>query len=155
MVGVLRFKKVFHPAEVERRHARRVGHKAEDQEYRQQFFSMVLRGPGCWVWRGPRSHGGYGLWQLPSRYRARGNIGATRVAWFLEHGYLPAEDVSVCHRCDNPPCVNPEHLFLGSQLDNMRDCADKGRMNLPFASGLAMHKSRQRELYRRKKAEAI
>lgn len=73
----------------------------------------------CWEWIGGRSRG-------------RGMLGwhgtmimASRVSWILHHGYNP--DCCVLHKCDNPSCVNPDHLFLGSQADNMKDKISKGR----------------------------
>lgn len=74
----------------------------------------------CWHWRGARSHDGYGT------MRAMGEQKASRIAWKLFHGAIPA-GMLVLHRCDNPACVNPEHLFLGTQLDNMKDMKAKGR----------------------------
>jgi hypothetical protein len=59
---------------------------------------------------------------------------AHRASWILSHGDIP-EGIEVLHRCDNPPCVNPAHLFLGTQLANILDCRDKGRLRLPRQRG--------------------
>ncbi len=75
----------------------------------------------CWLWIGCHSSDGYGNFRLLRR-----PVGAHRVAWRLWCGD-PA-DQHVLHRCDNPACVNPGHLFLGDHADNMRDCSSKGRM---------------------------
>jgi len=77
---------------------------------------------GCWLWLGAYHRQGYGNITVDSRSQL-----AHRVSWFLHHGFMPDPKIKVCHRCDLPSCVNPDHLFLGSQLDNMRDCFSKGR----------------------------
>jgi hypothetical protein len=76
---------------------------------------------GCHEWCAGRDKDGYGVftaWGRPQR--------AHRVAWILNRGSIP-EGMLVCHHCDNPPCVNPDHLFLGTHLDNVSDCKEKGR----------------------------
>ncbi len=91
----------------------------------QQLFDRnVDRCDGCWEWRGYRNPKGYGF----TRPGGRGVKGvlAHRLSWELHRGEIP-EGMQVLHRCDNPPCVNPEHLFLGTNLDNIRDRVAKGR----------------------------
>jgi len=77
---------------------------------------------GCWEWTGSRNEKGYG------RFNAGGHspIGAHRYAWQLAYGPVPPGRM-VLHECDNPPCVNAAHLFLGTAADNMTDMVAKGR----------------------------
>lgn len=86
---------------------------------------------GCWLWERGRQTTGYGCWPVPVR---QGYILAHRVAFEVGHRINP-EGMMVCHRCDVPSCVNPDHLFLGTQADNMRDCANKGRVRTPLYRG--------------------
>lgn len=76
---------------------------------------------GCWVWTKALHAKGYGVIAV-----GRSSDRAHRVAWKLNKGPIPA-GLMVLHRCDNPPCVNPAHLFLGTNSDNMRDAVGKGR----------------------------
>lgn len=76
---------------------------------------------GCIEFRGYRNACGYGVVRS-----ATGTTLAHRAAWEIAHGDIP-EGMAVCHRCDNPPCCNPAHLFLGTTGDNNRDRASKGR----------------------------
>lgn len=95
----------------------------------ERFWSRVARADGdlCWLWTAARFSSGYGRVALP---RANGSPqtleGAHRMAWILTNGPIPA-NLWVLHRCDNPPCCRPEHLFLGTHTDNMRDMTQKGR----------------------------
>lgn len=88
------------------------------------FFSRVEYEPntGCWLWSGAPGAGGYGVAKFDGRYQK-----AHRVSWALHSGSMPPRDVKVCHRCDTPACVNPAHLWLGSQADNVADMMAKGR----------------------------
>lgn len=74
----------------------------------------------CWLWIASNARG-YGTFKLDGIA-----VRANRIAWVLTHGALPRERC-VLHRCDNPPCVNPEHLFLGTQVENILDLDAKGR----------------------------
>jgi hypothetical protein len=85
-----------------------------------RFHAKYIPEPnsGCWLWDGWVNGRGYGRF---------GKGLAHRISWELHRGPIPA-GMNICHKCDVPPCVNPDHLFLGTQTDNMRDCARKGRL---------------------------
>lgn len=91
----------------------------------ERFWAKVeRRGPDeCWPWIATRNNGkfNYGHFQFMGRVRK-----ASRISYMLSHGDIPPRMV-VMHTCDNPPCVNPSHLKLGTQHDNVLDCAKKGR----------------------------
>jgi hypothetical protein len=86
---------------------------------------------GCWLWVGTKTRGGYGMLRGPDR----GMVLAHRVSWEIRNGRIPpaidGKRACVLHRCDNPPCVNPAHLFLGTDADNNADMAAKGRRRAP------------------------
>jgi hypothetical protein len=88
-----------------------------------RFWAKVLTGDGCWTWIGGRGKCGYGL-ILKDNHR----LYAHRVSWELHYGPIP-ERMLICHRCDNPACVRPDHLFQGTQADNMHDCSLKQRIS--------------------------
>ncbi len=90
---------------------------------RRTFDSHIARGEEdeCWPWSGATQHGGYGCLNENDR-----QIRAHRRAWQYANGAIPA-GMQVLHRCDNPPCCNHAHLFLGTHADNMRDMFAKGR----------------------------
>jgi len=85
------------------------------------FWSRVEKTDGCWIWTGSRHRQGYGLLTLGQRPAK-----AHRISYFLANGYIDLSE-KVLHKCDNPPCVNPAHLWLGTQADNVADMVAKGR----------------------------
>lgn len=83
---------------------------------------------GCWIWtqsRGPRGYGRYGMRAYVGGPMV--NASAHRLALELILGRPIQPGMHACHRCDNPPCCNPQHLFEGTTTDNQRDCREKGR----------------------------
>lgn len=87
----------------------------------ERYWSKVVKGPDCWLWTGSMSSKGYGRISAERRH-----VTASRVAYSLEYGAFD-ERLHVLHRCDNPSCVRPDHLFLGTQVDNMADMNSKNR----------------------------
>lgn len=89
----------------------------------ERFKRHVERGKSCWLWTGNRNQAGYGQLRLGRR---GGTVSAHRLAWQLFRGPIP-DGLIVCHHCDNPSCVNPDHLFVGTHKDNAQDMIAKGR----------------------------
>ncbi len=86
-----------------------------------RFWSRVISTDGCWVWRGLGKHGHLLVNQK--------QVGAHRFSYMVFKGAIP-KGLFVCHRCDNPPCVNPDHLWLGTAKENQQDCVAKGRKKI-------------------------
>ena len=98
-----------------------------------RFWAKVHkdRDTGCWLWVGCKNHGGYGYFHVSATKTKKAHMEvAHRISYIWKNGAIP-EGVKVLHNCpagDNPACVNPDHLFLGTHEDNMQDCKQKGRM---------------------------
>ena len=89
----------------------------------ERFWSYVDVSEDCWVWTGAKHGKGYGLFDK----RWLGTARAHRISWIIHNGPIPT-GMLVCHHCDNPPCINPNHLFIGSAKDNAQDARSKGRL---------------------------
>jgi hypothetical protein len=101
---------------------RREGLKARHAAtWQDRFWAKVQKGDGCWEWRGPRSPSGYGFG--PKFY---GTQAAHRLSYIIANGPIPAGMV-VMHNCDNPPCVRPDHLSLGTPAENSAEMVARNR----------------------------
>ncbi len=93
----------------------------------ERFWSRVKQSYGCWEWTGTRTRLGYGSFSMI--VNGRTTHLAHIASWHIAGGNaLPPIGMKICHHCDNRECVNPAHLFMGTQRDNMLDCIKKGRM---------------------------
>ncbi len=90
----------------------------------ERLWAKVDKSGDCWLWTGHRNHDGYGRMLISKRPLRM--IFTHRLAWESTYGAVP-DDLRVLHRCDNPPCCNPAHLFIGSQPENIADMHAKGR----------------------------
>lgn len=93
-----------------------------------RFWSHVDTSGDCWIWTAARFERGYGAFSIKGH-----NVRAHRYAYEITYG--PPGNLEVCHRCDNPSCVRPDHLFLGTNADNMRDMYAKGRGHQNYLRG--------------------
>ncbi len=84
------------------------------------FWGKVIKGPGCWLWTGATNHGGYGVFGTKPQWRAH------RMAYVLDVGPTPKGHM-ILHACDRPRCVRPNHLWVGTHAENMRDMSKKQR----------------------------
>lgn len=115
--------------------------------YIDRFKAKIAVSPsGCWEWMASRTPLGYGQFNYLGTRKL-----AHRVAWILFVGPIPPDPsnrygtMNVLHRCDNPRCVNPEHLFLGNQFDNSTDSVSKGRWGKRGLKGSAHGRARLTE----------
>lgn len=87
----------------------------------ERFFKKVQKSDGCWEWIGAKDPNGYGNFKIGKKY-----VKTHRVSYLIHFGKIPKR-LYVLHHCDNTSCVKPQHLFLGTQTDNMQDMMKKGR----------------------------
>jgi hypothetical protein len=87
----------------------------------ERFVAYVQKTSGCWLWTASLTSTGYGQMMVHGKKQK-----AHRVSWEIHHGPIP-DGMCVCHACHNPRCVKPEHLYLGTQSDNVADMKASGR----------------------------
>ena len=114
------------------------------QEWRQRFNAKWVEdaSTGCWVWQGASHVKGYGYIKIP---KTRKQIPAHRLSYLIHVGDIP-DGKCVLHKCDNPPCVNPDHLFIGTKLDNAMDMVKK--MRHCYGERQGSHKLTEKEVVR-------
>ncbi len=97
-----------------------------EQKYIDRFHTKYTKqANGCWEWDYGTNNYGYGRYRYPNK-----GTYAHRFSYTVHNGVIPP-NMQVCHTCDNPKCVNPQHLWLGTQNDNMQDKKQKHRQNHP------------------------
>jgi len=114
-----------------------------------RFFKRVTKTEGCWKWQGRKNTKGYGHLSIRGRVKT---IAAHRLSYQIHVGPVP-DGMFILHKCDNPGCVNPAHLFLGTNADNMADMVSKGRQtsilkaeDIPKIRAMAANKTTQAEI---------
>jgi hypothetical protein len=90
---------------------------------RLEYYGWTVTASGCWEFNGRGDKKGYGRVKVGHAY---GTTAAHRLSYEAFHGPIP-EGMHICHACDNPPCINPDHLWAGTHLENMQDMVAKGR----------------------------
>ena len=101
-------------------------HKQTPERLEVSFWRRVEKTDTCWVWVGSLDKYGYGTTRTDKRGK---HYLAHRLAWLLTWGWLPEPPLYVLHTCDNPPCVRPDHLYVGTKKRNSQDMIERDRMN--------------------------
>ena len=95
-------------------------------QWHNRFWSKVNITKDCWLWTAGIDKDGYGKFAVGGKGTQR-HFRSHRLSWYLSTGHMPNNSELVLHKCDVPNCINPDHLFLGDQKDNIRDAIAKGR----------------------------
>ena len=98
----------------------------------------IVKESGCWEWQGAKTDFGYGV--IGRGIRGYGLVRAHRASWEIAYGEIPL-GLIVRHRCDNPSCINPEHLLLGTHADNTRDKIERGRGDTAMSHAVIAEKT--------------
>lgn len=106
-----------------------------------RFLSKTDRRGECWIWTGTKKPSGYGVFNMSTNR----SMTAQRASYIFAFGAIPP-GLQVCHRCDNPWCVNPKHLFLGTAKENMQDAVRKGRLSKPHERGWKVSAEQRRQI---------
>ena len=107
----------------------------------ERFWEKVKKSNGCWLWMACRDRRGYGRFGMGRKHQPA-VMDAHRVSYMLTHGGRLPTGKEICHRCDNPPCVRPSHLYADTHKQNQRDMSVHGRAATGKRHGLVLHPER-------------